>query len=101
MTEEDIVFRARVLLTFQVSLLGMVTCHLRGVTVGWEAGKILAYLYFDGEIGDEEFEISVDIEGEVAASFPGHEIYVRPRRLDAPTPLNPEMLKEWVYRRKE
>lgn len=101
MTDEDVEFRSGVLLAFQVSLLGMVTSHLRGVTVGWEERSIWANLFFDGEIGDAEFETSIDIEGEVAASFPEHDVCVRPIRLDAPEPLNPEALKAWVYRRKE
>ena len=101
MTDEDVEFRCGVLLTFQVSLLGMVTSHLRGVAVGWEERSIWANLFFDGEIGYDEFETSVDIEGEVAASFPDHDVCVRPIRLDAPEPLNPEALKAWVYRRKE
>ena len=101
MTDEDVDFRHGVLLAFQVSLLERVTSPLRGVTVGWEERSIWANLLFDGEIGDDEFETSMDVEAEVAASFPEHDVCVRPLRLDAPEPLNPEALKAWVYRRKE
>lgn len=100
MAGEELELRRRVLLTFQVALLGMVTPSLRGVTVHWN-DSILAHCLFDGPVGEEEREACSDIEAEVMASFPDHEVSVLPRRVDAPEDLTSELLDAWVYRRKE
>ena len=70
MIGKDLELRCRVLITFQVALLGMVTRQLRGVTVGWDESGIWGYLCFDGEVSNEEHEMCSDIQGEIAASFP-------------------------------
>lgn len=101
MASEDRELRRRVLLTFQVALLGMVTPSLRGVTVRWDQRRILAHCLFDGPTGEEEREACSDIEAEVMASFPDCEVEVLARRLDAPEDLTPELLDAWVYRRRE
>lgn len=101
MTGQPLELRRRVLLTFQVALLGMVTPSLRGVTVHWDERRILAHCLFDGPAGEEEREACSDIEAEILASFPGHEVSVLPRRVDAPGDLASELLDAWVYRRKE
>ena len=77
MTKNDeITLRSNVLIAFQVALLGMITSSLRGVTVNWDSMKITAEFFYDCDIGDEEFEITNDIEGEICASFPDHEVKV-------------------------
>lgn len=101
MASQDRELRRRVLLTFQVALLGMVTPSLRGVTVHWDQRRILAHCLFDGPTGEEEREACSDIEAEVMASFPDHEVSVLPRRVNAPGDLTSELLDAWVYRRKE
>lgn len=93
--------RQRVLLAFQVALLGMVTPSLRGVTVRWDERRILGRCFFDGPIGVAEREVCSDIEGEVIASFPEHEVQVIAERLDSPRDLTAESLGAWVYRRRE
>jgi len=93
--------RWRVLLTFQVALLGMVPPSLRGVTVGWNDRRIVGRCFYDGPIGDREREECSDIEAEVMASFPEYDVEVVAERLDASQDLNPELLNAWVYRRKE
>jgi hypothetical protein len=101
MVHQEGELRRRVLLTFQVALLGMVTPSLRGVTVHWDERRILAHCIFDGPTSDEEREACSDIEAEVMASFPNHEVIVLARRLDAPGELTAELLDAWVYRRNE
>ena len=101
MAGQELELRRRVLLTFQVALLGMVTPSLRGVTVRWDERSILAHCLFDGPTGEEEREACSDIEAEVMASFPDQEVNVLPRRVDAPRDLTSELLDAWVYRRKE
>jgi hypothetical protein len=101
MVTENLFFRRSVLLTFQVSLLGMVPANLRGVTVGWTEKDIRAIFFFDQCFGDVEWEIVSDVEGEIMASFPDHEIRLKGIRLDFPHELNTHTLQAWVYRRKE
>ena len=97
----DLQLRRDVLLTFQVALLGMVGPSLRGVTVSWADRKIVGRLLFDGEVGADERECASDVEAEIAASFPDHEIEVTAGRCDFPEPVNERGLTAWVYRRKE
>lgn len=103
MTSEnsDLRLRSEVLLTFQVSLLGMVEPSLRGVTVAWSESTIIGHLLFSGKVGVEEQGCASEIEAELAASFPNHEIEVTAVRYDFPEALNKRELAAWVYRRKE
>lgn len=94
-------FRNRVLLTFQVALLGRVTPFLRAVTVGWEGRRISARCIFDRQIVNDDWEACSDIEGELLASFPEHEVEVAPKYLERGRDLSPELLIAWVYRRME
>lgn len=98
---DKIALRRDVLLTFQVALLGMVDAHLRGVTVSWDNERIDGHLLYHGALGDLEEETASDIEAELMASFPEHEVCVTARRCDAPEDLRTECLKAWVYRRRE
>lgn len=93
--------RRDVLLAFQVALLGMVAPSLRGVTVAWSDCKLVARLLFHGELGADEYETASDVEAEIAASFPEHEIEVAAEQCDFPEALNERGLMAWVYRRKE
>lgn len=97
----EIDLRRDVLLTFQVGLLGMVDDHLRGVTVSWDDGRIDGVLLYDGALGDIEVETASDVEAEIMASFPEHEVSVAARRYDAPGDLNAAGLKAWVFCRRE
>lgn len=99
--DSELALRRDVLLTFQVALLGMVDPHLRGVTVSWDAEQIIGRLLFHGTLGDVEEETASDIEAEVMASFPDHDVSVTASRCDAPADLNAHGLKAWVYRRRE
>lgn len=101
MSELPTEFRSRVLLTFQVALLGMVTPSLRAVTVGWEGRRITARCIYDRAIVNEDWETCSDLEGEVLASFPNQEVEVSPRYLERGRDLRSELLQAWVYRRKE
>jgi hypothetical protein len=103
MTSHDstLELRTEVLLTFQVALLGMVTANLRAVTVSWTATRIEGHLHFDGAIGEAEEEIASDVEAEIMASFPNHEISVTAQRCDPPQAPNLEGGEAWVYGRRE
>jgi hypothetical protein len=98
---DDIRLRHDVLLGFQVALLGMVTPSLRGVTVAWDEGSITGRLFYDGELADDADETASDVEAEIAASFPEHEVVITAERYDAPASMNDRGLMAWVYRRRE
>lgn len=101
MSDPELELRRGVLLTFQVALLGMVTPSLRGVTVGWDKRRIVGRCLFDGRVGESEVEAASEVEAEVMASFPDHEVSVTAEQLDEPAPLNSRSLTAWVYCRKE
>jgi len=101
MTGDETKLRRDVLLTFQVALLGMVTPSLRGVTVRWDCESISAHCYYDGEVTEAETEVASDIEAEIVASFPDHEVEVLAKRLDYPDDLTSRTLTAWVYARSE
>jgi hypothetical protein len=91
--------RRRVLLCFQVALLGMVGPNLRAVTVNWSDCSIEGILYFDGDLDEQAIEDASDIEAEVMASFPEHEVSVIAQRCDSPA--KPAMTGAWVFMRRE
>ena len=91
--------RRDVLLRFQVALLGMIEPSLRAVTVGWTPKQIEAVLYYDGALRERDVEDASDIEAEVMASFPHHDVMVTAQRLDQPD--RPPMLMAWAYWRRE
>lgn len=101
MTDTRIELRGNILLAFQVALLGMVSSNIRGITVGWDTDMIRAHFYYDGIISDLEKETASDVEDEIIASFPKHEVFTRLERLDHPQALNPKTLIAWGYRRQE
>lgn len=103
MTEKTpkIELRRSVLLAFQVTLLGMVTPQLRGVTVGWQGSTIQGWLLFDGPVGEPQHECASDIEAEIMAMFPDREVEVTAERLDYPKLLNERTLGAWAYQRME
>ncbi len=91
--------RQRVLLCFQVALLGMIGPNLRAVTVSWDDRAINGVLYFEGELSEQAVEDASDIEAEVMASFPEHEVSVVAQRCDSPT--KPKMTEAWAFMRRE
>jgi len=97
----DLQLRRDVLLAFQVALLGMVGNCLRGVTVGWSDTRISGCMLFDGHVGADEQDCAADVEAEITANFPLHEVEVIAERCDVPEPLNARNRMAWVYRRKE
>lgn len=101
MATEKTELRRHVLLSFQVALLGMVTQHLRGVTVDWTEKSILARCIFDGPVETEERDLCSEIETEIIASFPHHEVSVTASSLERSKSLRSQLLKAWVYRRRE
>lgn len=94
--------RIQVLLTFQVSLLGMVMPGLRAVTVSWSETRIDAHMYYEHPVGEVEAELASEVEAEVCAGFPDHQVRVRAEHVETPQPLSERMLPGgWVYRRRE
>ena len=101
MNKDNFELRRDVLLTFQVAFLGMVLPTLRGVIVGWDSNRIYARCYYDGMVGDAEVEIASDVEAEIMASFPEHDVEVTVERCDVPKMLKYSTSEAWTYKRKE
>jgi len=93
--------RVRVLMSLQVSLLGMVSPNIRGVTCSWGSESIKVIFVFDGAINDEDRESAGEVETELMSHFPEYKVTVDCIRSDVPESLNKYFLNAWVYRRKE
>jgi hypothetical protein len=98
---KEIEIRRKLLLRFQTALLGMITPALRGVAVSWTDRTIVGRLLFDSDVADNEFECASDVEAEVAAAFPDHEVGIKAETYPHPRPMIERGLDAWVYRRKE
>jgi hypothetical protein len=87
--------RVRVLLTLQVSLLGMVTGNMRSVFVSWTETEIHIRAVFDEEVIPKDVEIANEIESEVISHLPAHEVFCRAEAClmsDKPVPFAGEIL---------
>lgn len=98
---EDFELRRQILLAFQVALLGMISPHLRGVTVGWDSSSIAGIFFYDGFVSDADEEVVSDVEAEIIASFPNFTINLKAKRHDQSKSLSDEGFKAWVYCRME
>lgn len=98
---ENIELRRRVLLAFQVALLGAVAPHLRAVATSWDDEWIRGRFLFDGALSEHDEEIASVVEGEVISNFPSHMIQIVAKRIDHPEPLAKATDEVWVYRRME
>ena len=100
MRTEEIRFQNRIRFSLQIAMLGNVVPNLRGITFGFDDRKINIIAYFDGPVCEEDAETMSCIETEVISDFyPDAEVELNVVRCDAPQKL--EMLKMWVYGRKE
>ncbi len=81
---QDNDFRVSVLLTMQISLLGAVGPDVRSVLCRWSSSEIRVRAVFDGPIREDDAEVMCEVETEMIASFPYHDISVICERFDAP-----------------
>lgn len=70
----SIELRARVLLTLQVALLGMVTSNMRSVLVSWTETEVHIRLVFEGAVSPDDIELASEIESEVISHLPSHAV---------------------------
>lgn len=82
MHENDL--RIAVLLTMQVALLGAVGPDVRKVLCRWNASEIRVRAVFDGPIREDDAEVMLEVETEMMASFPSHDVSLVCERHDAP-----------------
>ena len=82
MKDNDV--RISVLLTMQVALLGAVGPDVREVLCRWSASEISIRAVFDGPVREDDAEAMLEVETEMMASFPGHDISLVCERCDAP-----------------
>ncbi|MDY4299725.1 hypothetical protein SO486_06925 [Pseudomonas salmasensis] len=87
-------------LNIQRALLGEVSGKLRAVVFSVSGLNLNIKFYFDGEIGDDDFESASCVETEVLADYEGDwTVLVKCLRLDAPEPILDQGV--WVFRRRE
>ena len=97
----EIDLRVRVLLSLQRALLGAIVPSIRGITCSYDDSEIKILCLFDGEYSDDDKEILECVSTEVVADFPSHQIILDCIRHDNPELINPKVLSDWVYLRKE
>lgn len=84
---QDEELRVSVLLTMQVALLGAVGPDVRKVLCRWDVSKIRIRAVFDGPIREADADVMSEVETEIMASFPSHDISLVCERLDFPQPI--------------
>ena len=91
---------AGALLSVQRSLIGEITPDLRGVTLSLSEKKLNIVSYFDGEISEDDKELTCCAETEVMADYSkDFDIKWEVQRVDFPKKLT--CLDRWVFLRKE
>lgn len=93
--------RARVLLSLQIALLGIVGERLRAVACRWTDTQIRIRAVFDGEIDAVDVESMSEVETEIISHFPDHQIEVDCCRIDAPHPITALSDEVFVFKRRE
>ena len=87
-------------LSIQRALLGEVSDKLRAVTFSVSEIRLDIKFYFDGEVGEDDFESASCVETEVLADYEeGYKVSVRCLRVDFPNSIND--CGVWVFRRRE
>ena len=98
---QDNDLRRSVLLTMQVALLGAVGPDVRKILCRWNASEIRVRAVFDGPIHEDDAEAMNEVETEMMASFPGHDISVVCERHDAPLEIPRRDDEQAVFARLE
>lgn len=98
---QDSDLRVSVLLTMQIALLGAVGPNVRKILCRWNASEIMVRAVFDGPIREDDAEVMLEVETEIMASFPGHDISLVCERHDAPQPIPRRDDEQAVFARLE
>jgi len=98
---QDNDLRVGVLLTMQVALLGAVGPDVRKVLCRWNASEIRVRAVFNGPIREDDAEVMLEVETEMMASFPNHDISLVCERHDAPQPVPMRDGERAVFARRE
>lgn len=102
MTNDQLSFRAQVLLSMQRALWEMVTPELRGVTTEIREPHVRARFLYDAAPTAEELGIVAETESYVLADFnPDVDIKFIAEHVPAPRSRDLKPGEEWVYLRRE
>jgi hypothetical protein len=112
MLDNEALFRQKILLSVQRSLLESVTSNLRGVAIDWNDSEIRIVCYFHGTISNDDREEMNCVHTEVVADFidiaPIDLVLEQvdiPKRLIGPdSVIGPEKMighRAWAFLRKE
>ena len=99
MSNEEL--RVRVLLTVQAALLGAITPNLRAVICCWDAEEVKVTAIFDGEPSEEEKELFSEVEAEILAQMPCHEVVLECNCAEYPGKISLPRNCQYVYLRRE
>jgi hypothetical protein len=87
-------------LSLQRALLGCVSANLRAVVFTLEGHSLNIRFYIDGEISEDDSELSSFVEAEVIADYCSEcEVTAECLRIDYPAPIDD--CGVWVFRRQE
>ena len=98
---KNLQLRIDVLLAFQVAILGIVTPNIRGITVKYDNHRIDGLFLFDRPLNSADTDRVSEVESELCAHFPMHEVEMCAKCCTESDDLNAEILADWVYRRYE
>jgi hypothetical protein len=94
--------RARILLSMQVALLGMVTPKMRAVLIGWHEPQMVFRVIFDScLVTSEQADLVNELETEMIAHFPGWEIQGLAVPLEQAHQVSASLNEVLVFRRAE
>ena len=85
----------------QKSFIGLISRHVRGVSVDYNQEKIVVNCIFDGPISkDDQREMEI-VDAEFSTSFLSHKVEFNCIRVDYPDRIDHLMLSGWFFKRKE
>lgn len=97
--EKHSIDRIKAILSLNRALLRAVSPQLRAAAVSWNSREITIFMYYDGEISDEDLDSAQSVTTEVISDFPQYLLNEKIMRWDFPKEIPSE--GELVYLRKE
>lgn len=91
--------RSQVLLTLQVSLLGMVTRNLYAVLVSWSENEVNVRMLFDRCCSQDDVELASEVESEMMAGLPKHTVLCHAQACDPSVKISLQPGEVFVFRR--
>jgi hypothetical protein len=91
----------RVYSALQKSLIGSISCEVRGISLDFNEEKIIVNCIFDGVISEADLKEMEVVDAEFSTSFLEHEVEFNCIRVNYPQRFDHLMLSGWFFKRKE